>query len=169
MRISLFLLMAILLSGCESLPGYSYPTGATPVPELHSITLNQAIGVRAGYASVYIQHGKTRATNTAAEYYPHCILELRNPAPEARTVQPDTFTVTRTHRDRFMAFISGMMLASDGGDYNPVMSSTEFFLHSERQPEVFRLTCQQLDDPYRVHHLTVDEMQEALGGIMTLR
>ncbi len=114
--------------------------------------------------------GQPRLTNSAAEYHPHCILELRTVAPVARTVQPDTFTVTGIHRDRFMAGLDGLMLASmaSGGDYNPVMSTTTLTLHSDRQPEVYRLSCQQLDEPFRAHHVTLAEMQQALGDVITL-
>ena len=87
------------------------------------------------------------------------------------TVQPDTFTVTGIHRDRFMAGLDGLMVADlmFGGDYNPVMSTTTIGLHSDRQPEVFRLLCQELDEPYHAHHVSVAEMQLALGDIITLR
>lgn len=162
-----------LLVGCQSLPGYSYPTGPTPMPVVTSVILNQELHIRPDYASVYIQSGKARATNSAGEYHPHCILELRTLSPSARTVQPDTFTVTGITRDRNMTSLDGLMLAqamaSGGGDINPVMSTTTISLHSDRQPDVFRLNCQQLDEPFHAHHVSMAEMQEALGDVMTLR
>lgn len=173
MRTLAVVTVTALLGACQSLPGYQRPTGPTPQPRLTRVTLNQAVTVRADYASVYLQAGRILPTNSAGEYYPHCIFELRTVAPRARTVQPDTFTVTGIQRDRFMAGVDGLQLAGlalgDGGDYNPVMSSTTLSLHSERQPEVFRLRCQQLDEPYWAHHVSVAEMQQALGDIMTLQ
>ncbi len=170
MRILPVICLYIALSACQSMPGYRYPTGPTPLPVVTSVTLNRELHVRPDYASVYIQSGQPRLTNSAAEYHPHCILELRTVAPVARTVQPDTFTVTGIHRDRFMAGLDGLMLASmaSGGDYNPVMSTTTLTLHSDRQPEVYRLSCQQLDEPFRAHHVTLAEMQQALGDVITL-
>ena len=164
-----FLLSCLLLSACASWPGYRYPTGPTPVPKISSVTLNRPFTIRAGRASEYIQGGKIMLYSKISEYYPHCIFELRLPADKARTVQPDTFTVTSIRRDRFMAWAAGRQFASDGeGDYNMVMSSTVLSLHSDRQPQVFRLTCQELDDPFREHHVTTAEMQQALGEIFTL-
>jgi len=172
MRIPALLAATLLLGACQSTTGYRFPLGSTPKPALTSVTLNRALSIRPNYASVYIQSGQVRSTNTAAEYSPHCIFELHSVAPVARTVQPDSFTVTGIHRDRFMAGRDGLMvagLALGGGDYNPVMSTTTLSLHSDRQPEVFRLRCQQLDEPYWAHHVSVADMQQALGDIMTLQ
>lgn len=163
--------LCLVLGACQSMPGYQHPTGPTPKPELTRVTLNRALAIRPDYASVYIQSGQVRPTNTAAEYHPHCILELRSVAPVARTVQPDTFTVTGIHRDRFVAGVAGPQLAAlalDGGDYELVMSTTTLTLHSGRQPEVSRLLCQQLDEPFWAHHVSIAEMRQALGDIMTL-
>jgi hypothetical protein len=163
------LLSCLLLSACASWPGYRYPTGPTPLPKVASVTLNHPFTIRAGRASEYIQHGKIRTYRKISEYLPHCIFELRLPADHARTVQPDTFVVTSLRRDRFMAWAAGRQFASGGaGDYNMVMSSTVLSLHSDRQPQVFRLTCQELDEPFRVHHVSMAEMQQALGDLMTL-
>jgi hypothetical protein len=163
------LLSCLLLTACASWPGYRYPTGPTPVPRVTSVTLNRPFTIRADRASEYLQDGKIMPYRKISEYYPHCIFELRLPADKARTVQPDTFTVTAIRRDRFMAWATGRQFAADsGGDYNMVMSSTVLSLHSDRQPEVFRLTCQELDEPFRVHHVTLVEMQQALGNIITL-
>lgn len=161
--------LVILLSACKSLPGYEYPVGATPRPDLTSVTLNHPLTIRPDRASEHVQYGEVKPYDKISEYYPHCIFELRTLSESARTVQPETFTVTGIHRDRFTASMAGVMLASDGGDgYNMVMSSTVLSLHSDRQPDVFRLTCQQQDEPFRMHHLTVAEMQKTLGGLLTL-
>jgi len=172
MRIPALLALSLLLCACQSLPGYSYPTGPTPQPVLTSVTLNQALRIAPDHASVHIQRGTARPYANAGEYLPHCIFELRTVSPVERTVQPETFTVTGIRRDRYMAGLDGLMLAQAtafGGDYNPVMSTTTISLHSDRQPDVFRLSCQQLDEPFRAHHVTVAEMQRALGEVITLR
>jgi hypothetical protein len=170
MRILILLSCILLLSACANLPGYRYPVGRTPPPEVSVVILNRPITVRADRASEYIQDGEVKHYNKVQEYYPHCIFELRIPSGSERTVLPDTFTVISIRRDRFMAWAAGRMLAlgGDNGDYNMVMSSTVLSLHSDRQPEVFRLTCQQLDEPYHAHHLTAEEMQKTLGTLIAL-
>jgi len=171
MRTPALIAMTLLLGACQSLPSYHYPTGPTPLPVVTSVTLNQELHIRPDYASVYLQYGQVRPTNSAAEYYPHCIFELRTVAATERTVAPDTFTVTGVRRDRFMAGLDGLMVAgvAFGGDDNPVMSITTLWLHSDRQPDVFRLSCQELDDPFHAHHVSLAEMRAALGDVITLR
>jgi hypothetical protein len=170
MRTPFLLLSTLLLVACQSLPGYQRQTGPTPEPAIDRVTLHQALQIRADYASVYIQDGAVRATNTADEYRPHCILELRTVAPVARTIAPDTFTVTGLHRDRFMVDTRGLQLAAlaMGGDFSQVVSITTLGLHSDRQPEVIRLHCRQFDEPYWARHVSRKDMQQALGEIMTL-
>jgi hypothetical protein len=41
-------------------------------------------------------------------------------------------------------------------------------LHSDTQPDVFRLTCGQWGYPYDGKHVSVDEMRRALGDVITL-
>ena len=164
------IIIVLLLTACTPGSGYRHPTRPTPVPVLESITLNQPFTIRPDRASEYIQNGEIMPYNRISEYYPHCIFGLRTVSDQARTVQPETFRVTAIRRDRFMALFGGTMLASGGDspDYNMVMSITRLDLNSATQPDVFRLTCQQLDDAWRMHHLTVSEMQQALGQLFTL-
>jgi hypothetical protein len=171
MRVLLLASIAVLLAACQSLPGYQYPTGPVPGPQLTKVTLNSDVRIRPDRASEYIQYGEVIPYNQVSEYYPHCIFGLRTVSESERTIKPDTFTVTGIHRDRFMAGLDGLLLAQAtalGGDYNPVMSTTTISLHSDRQPEVFRLICQQLDEPYLARHVSVSDMQKTLGTLFTL-
>ena len=163
--------VVLMLGACASDTGYRYPTRPTPEPAIAQVTLNRPFPVRPDRASEFIQYGRIVPYNQVSEYYPHCIFGLRTVSAAARTVRPETFTVTGIHRDRFMAWLDGLQLAGgdDGGDYGMVMSSTRLDLQSATQPEVFRLTCQQLDEPWRMHHLSLQEMQQALGELFTLR
>jgi hypothetical protein len=170
MRRLILVAITMLLVACDPNSGYQYPTRPIPVPVLEAVTLNQPFTIRPDRASEFIQDGEIRPYERITEYYPHCIFGLRTVSGQARTVQPETFHVTAIHRDRFMALAGGTMLASGGGDngYGMVMSITRLDLHSSTQPEVFRLTCQQLDDAARMHHLSIAAMQQALGEMFTL-
>jgi len=170
MRNPALLAVVLLLCACQSTTGFRYQTAPTPEPVLTSVTLNEDFRIRPDRASEYIQYGEIRPYDKISEYYPHCIFELRTVAASERTVQPETFTVTGIHRDRFMASLDGLLLASSGGgDYNMVMSTTTISLHSDRQPDVFRLSCRQLEEPFRARHVTLAQMQQALGDMFTLR
>jgi hypothetical protein len=169
MRIQYLVSLALLLSACQAGNGYQYPTGPVPSPQLTKVTLNSDFSIRPDRASEYVQYGEIKPRNQVVEYYPHCIFELRSVSDQARTVKPETFTVTGIHRDHFMAGFRELKLAfSGGGDYNMVMSTTTIALHSPGQPEVFRLSCQKLDEPYHRSHVSLTGMQETLGALFTL-
>lgn len=173
MKQSVVLLLATLLSACQVGVGIRYPDQVTSDNqyEITHFFLNKPFPIRADRASEYIQDGKITRYWNLSEYYPHCIFELRTVSDLARTVSPDTFNVTGIHRDRFMARNKRkIMLASlvQGGDGdNMLMSTTTYSLHSDKQPDVFRLSCQQLDEPYRARHVYNSEIVEVLGELFT--
>ena len=169
MRIPAVILLAALLVACSTGTGYQYKTGPVPVPDITSVTLNKEFDIRPDRASEYIQYGEVKPRNKVVEYYPHCIFELRTISDQARTVRPEAFTVTGIRRDHFMAGFRQLQLASaGGGDYNMVMYTTTISLHSEQQPDVFRLSCKQLEEPYRGRHVDEEDMRETLGELFTL-
>jgi len=170
MRHTAIILLSLVLLACTTGTGYQYPPAYVPAPVLSTVTLNKPIKVRANTASEYILNGEVTDYFTISEYYPHCIFELRTVLDTSRTIQPDTFIVTGIKRDRFMAGFRRVMLASSngGGDANPVMSTTVISLHSDRQTEVFRLSCRQLDEPYLARHVSLEQMRKTLGDLFTL-
>jgi hypothetical protein len=42
------------------------------------------------------------------------------------------------------------------------------FVHSARQPDVYRVTCSYMGDPWDVDPLTIAEIREALNGVFRL-
>lgn len=168
MRILTVFLLSAALIACTSGTGYQYQTGHTPRPTISKVILNNAFQIRPDRASEYIQYGEIMPRNKVVEYYPHCVFELRTVIDIARTVQPETFTVTGIRRDRDMAGFRHMMVAGGGGDYNLVVSTTVIQLISEQQPDVFRLSCMQLDEPYRARHVSTEAMRKTLGDYFTL-
>lgn len=169
MRYLFLVSLATLLAACQAGSGYQYPTGPVPEPQLTQVTLHTEFRIRPDRASEYIQYGEVIPYNQVSEYYPHCMFGLRTVSDATRIVKPDTFSVTGIHRDRYMTWLKGLMLASDGGgDYNMVMSTTTITLQSPRQPQVLRLACQQLDDPYLARHVDIDQIRKTLGDLFTL-
>ncbi|MDH3980241.1 MAG: hypothetical protein OEU91_06995 [Gammaproteobacteria bacterium] len=169
MRILSIFLLILSLFACTAGSGYRPETGSAPFPGLSSVTLNREFHIRPDRASEYIQYGEIKPRNKVVEYYPHCIFELRSVSDQSRTVKPETFTVTGLHRDRYMAGFRELKLAfSGGGDYNMVMSTTTISLGSTQQPDVFRLSCKQLDEPYLARHVSVKQMRKTLDDLFTL-
>ena len=159
-------ILLVLTTGCQD-TGHARHATLTPAQQVHTVTLNRDFTIRADRASEYIQDGEVRSYDKITEYYPHCIFGLREITPAAYTVKPDTFSVQRVHLDQFVRGFIEIMVAGDG-DYGFIMSTTDFYLHSDRQPEVFRLSCQQLDASFEARQPTLDEMQQTLGELFTL-
>ncbi|MGB5260727.1 MAG: hypothetical protein WBO34_09425 [Gammaproteobacteria bacterium] len=162
-------LLSLLLVACTAGTGYQYPTGYPALPVLSTVTLNREFNIQPHRASEYIQYGVITPYNQIVEYYPYCQFELRTVKGTSRTVTPETFIVTGIHRDQFMAGFRWQRVAdSGGGDYNMIMSTTVISLHADRQADVFRLSCMQLDEPYLARHVSLDQMRETLGDLFTL-
>jgi len=161
-RILTLCCLALLITACQSLPQVD-----THAPAITTVTLNQDFPIRGYRSNEYIQGGEIQPYESISQYYPHCKLELREIADIERIVKPQTFTVTRIYRqDNFVGFRK-IMLAGDG-DAGLIMSTTYLYLQSEKQPDIFRLSCMQQDESFYAHHVTVEEMQNTLGELMTL-
>jgi hypothetical protein len=164
-RILTICCLSLLITACQSLPSVNSTDNLTAAITL--VTLKQAFPIRPDRSNEYIQGGEIRPYESISQYYPHCKLELREIADTERVVQPEAFTVTRVYRQDDFAGFRKMMLAGDGSS-GLIMSTTYLFLQSEKQPGIFRLSCMRLDESFYARHVTVDDMRDALGGLVTL-
>ena len=102
----------------------------------------------------------------------------------SRTVTPDEILITRTvQQETHGAYTSiagpvrvaalSLRLAQLGGGEGgapPLQSfSTRMDLRSEKQPEIFRLTCAQWGFPGQDRHVTIAEIRRTLDGVFALQ
>jgi hypothetical protein len=166
----------LLITACFLVSLTSCQTGLTPQPgdttdpvlAITTVTLNSDFAVRADFAGEFIQSGSITPFNSITLYYTFCKLELRRPAPQVRTIAPGTFTVSRIYQEMEFVGFSRQMFAGDGSS-GMVMSRTVMFLQSEDQPDIFRLSCMKQDFSFYASQPTLEEMQIALGDILTLQ
>jgi hypothetical protein len=173
--------LALVLSSCqtrsylgnESSPYYVVPAGSR-------LTLNQELTIPSDELAVYMQNGRVMRNVDLLHEVPFCKFELRDLSRAARKVQPDEMVVTGSTQARsrgvtalaapiVVAELGSVMLA--GTDDVPSIESfsTRMDLRSDKQPEIFRLTCAQWGQPGAVQHVTITEMRQALTGLFTLR
>lgn len=161
--------------GDENSPFFLPSAGST-------LVLNENISISPEKTSIYLQGGKIVDSFWKVNiYYPYCKLELRTRRPVEQTIGRDNFIIQRVSRytsfvptaqDTHTGHPGGVLLIQHGGTnggmtlYSYV---TELYLHSDRQPNVYRLACQQKDYPATGEHLSVNDMRRALGDILTLR
>jgi hypothetical protein len=169
-------LASVSLAGCTMSsafpPPYSVPAGST-------ITINKELPVKPNSLRVTMQYGKIIDRSDVESYYPNCHFELYTLSDEPRTIEPDEVTITRFVNQTHLVS-SGMLmyagLAISGGfggnDGGPPMAEvyvTDIYLHSEKQPDLYTLTCQHWEDPYDGDYLTMSQIQEALGDLATIK
>ena len=136
-------------------------------PAIATVTLNKEFPIRPDRTNEYIQNGEITLFEHISEYDPFCKLELRKLAEVARVIQPDTFTVSRIYQETEFAGFRKMILAGDGSS-GLIMSTTYLYLQSEKQPGIFRLSCMRLDMSFYARHVSVNEMRDTLGSMLTL-
>lgn len=176
-RHSLCLALLFVLAGCVTTgrygvdsPYYNYPNGVR-------LILNQSLEIPPDSATVRLQYGEVVARNGVQEQDPYCIFELSTVAGGPQQVKSDVFSVTWVRRStstiaRSESLPIGLVRVSMGDDSSGPTNyyyKTEFFLHSDSQPNVLVMTCQSNQNytPLK-RHLTVAEIRQALGGIFTL-
>lgn len=168
MQYSLFSLL-LLLTACSALEGLDadryerIPTGAR-------IDLNQSLTIPAGQAGVFVPG---TSIGDRYRYEAVCRLEVYSITETPRTVVADQFTIVRVGQEweRFSQRQTGLRYVSLWDYDGPALLrfSTALYLHSDRQPDVFRLVCSHLQDSaQQPRYLTTEEIRTALAPTMTL-
>jgi hypothetical protein len=164
---------AALAGGCASVPQGEEASWFEAQPG-STLTLHREVVVPAYTARAYIQNGRLEPFPEINRYHPHCTLETWAVKGEPRTIKPGEFAIEKVRRgigqgvDRG-GFRKVRLRFVDDGAPSPELWATEFFLRSPAQPDVYRLTCQHLEDPSMLpRYLTLGEIRRTLGGLMTL-
>lgn len=186
MRIRVLVLLgaAALLAACQT--AYYQGNQASPffaVPPGSRLTLNQELTIPAHAVSIHIQNGRILRGAEVQQYYPFCKFELYTMSETARTVLPHEITVTRTVREETthgasagfgplgfaqLGFGLGANLGEQSGPSLHAFS-TRMDLRSEKQPDIFRLTCTQWDFPGPGRHVAFSEIRRTLDPLFALR
>lgn len=162
-----------LLTACQTM-GAIGEDSPYPPPVGSRFTLKQPLTVTADSAHVTLQKGRVVSLRELNLYRPNCSLYLNTVRGTDQTVAPDEFTVKRVNRvttfvARRAGFVRVRRLADqDSGGPNMLIFRTVLDLESARQPQVRQLVCERWDHPSLGEHVTIREIRQALGDIMTL-
>lgn len=177
-RALMLMVVVVLLGACqtsylgnEDSPYYKVPVGSR-------LILNNDIAIPPYKAGAYIQGGLILPLSQVNKYYPHCKFEVLKIREAPQTIKADTFVIDKvvqeitdtvdTGRLRLAGIGIGINIgASDGPSVQAY--ATRLNLHSDRQPEVFRLSCGQWAYPNQGQQVTINEMRKALGNLFTLQ
>ena len=169
--------LVLALGGCAALespdpasPYYAYTAG-------WAVQLNHPLTFPPDSATVRLQYGGVVPRNGVQEQDPFCIVELDTVRPQPQTLQPGRFEVLRVTRSvsaitaaSASPFVRTLHLDDDSPSF--LYYITEFRLRDPAQPNLRGMRCawNQMAPGNRalMRHLTLGEIQGALGGWMTL-
>lgn len=170
--------LAAAVTGCQTLEDKD--AAYYQIREGSTLVLNQELHIPADAARISIQNGEVKTHGLVNEFSPYCELEVGQVKPTAQLVKPDEFVIHKVGYRTYNVGLSpgttaglGLSLSLSGGDGpRQTFYATVLYLRSEKQPNVLKLTCEsdQRAFPGIVYarHLTVSEIQEALGAVLTL-
>lgn len=174
------------LTACSLTP----PKSMMNVQVGETFELKQPVKIKADQARTFIQFGKVTTKSGFDRYDQHCRIEMTDLAEKERTIQPDTFKITKVRigsEQVAMNDQAAMMFASadkasmqslvwfsatmGGRIPAPTMDFVTLHLSSQKQADVYALTCagslsngDPLDAP-RSYRPQRDQMNKILGSI----
>lgn len=168
----ILLFLSVTLAACQYVPPRDIDSPFFSPPSGSQLRLTRPLTIPANDAGVFIQYGQAQYSSWRLNmYYPHCDFELHTRASKERVIEPDTFTVTRTVHETENVLLTPAVVAGFGGSGDGPPGEnymTVLYLHSDKQPDVFRMTCQHWEDSSQGEHLTVKQIRQALGELFIL-
>ncbi|WP_457665444.1 hypothetical protein [Thiolapillus sp.] len=168
----LALFIGLTFSGCSSwVPDYSREDSG------YRLVLHKPLIVSPGNARVLLQQGKMLPSLNFNQYDISCSFEVRKLSERPQTIEADTFVVTRIqHLMEEVASwrpvrLASLTLAGADVDASPadIFLGYHFWLYSEKQPDVLRMTCRgAFSEPWDAQYPTLGEIAAALGPWATL-
>jgi len=174
LKVFISILIIALLTGCNNY--FTAPDGSLDAG--YRVILHKPLTIVPEVSRVFLQAGEAFPQYGLNEYEPHCSFEVRKVLPEQpQTIEPDTFKVTRVqYLIEEIVWLRPVQVATLQLTYGAMSRSPSdifegyhFWLYSENQPDVLRMTCRYiLTEPWNSRPPTWEEMRFALGGIATL-
>lgn len=175
---------ALVLAGCETAPSLQGASDLTRDLRQNKadFVLNQEVTIPSGRARLFLQDGAVVGGRNL--YRPHCIIEIDSIDHTGFLVTAETFDVVRIQRSTVQIAMQGDSLQASTNvasgprrnrsrrfhDSKRFHDGYHFWLASEMQPAVRRLTCYGVfARPIDLRPPTLPEINAALGQVGTIR
>ena len=136
------------------------------------LQVRQPLPVSAGKARVFVQDGVV--TGGFDNYRTHCAFEIDSIDHDGVNIEPDTFQIVRVQHTLVPVVQARPLMVAgpwrvnagiDGGS-SSYHEGYHFWIYSERQPEVMRMSCYGVyAQPYELEPPTLPDIRRALGGL----
>ena len=167
-----------VLAGCSSNDVKDEDSAFYAVPVGSTLVLNQQVNIRGDQVAVYVQNGELMQYGEVNFYLPNCKFEIYAMSEQPRTVQADTFEIIKVEDDiessslqkntDLAALDNALTFGMPGRSY-VFNYATLMYLNSEKQKDVYRMTCQHWEDVMDDRHLSITQMRQAMGDVFTLK
>lgn len=147
-----------------------------------SLVLNQAITIPGGQVAIYLQAGEILPYGNVDKYRPNCKFEIYTISEKPRGVQADSFQIIKVEDDiesssmqnnTQLASVDNILARNNHAfgvlDHSEVFNyATLMYLRSDKQKDVYRLTCQHWESILDDKHLSIKQMRDAMGAVFAL-
>ncbi len=163
------------LAGCAASPESPLASPYFGLEPGSVLELHRDLEIPPGVARVFLQRGKVIPKGEMNQYEPSCDIEVRDLSQEVQIIRKGIFSIEREQFGReAVAESGGLKLAfygslwTDGGF--SVFRYRRFWLQSEDQPQVMRMTCRGTwEEIVRARPPTLPEIRIALGEIFSIK
>ena len=173
----------LLLTACESNAVKDEQSVFYAVPVGSTLTLNQEVTISGDQVAIYVQDGEILRYREVDKYRPNCKFEIYTISEQSRNVQPDRFEIIKVvdeiessglQKDMMFASVDflarGDIRAMGMLDHSLVFNyATMIYLKSDKQTDVYRMTCQHWEAVADDKHLSIAQMRQAMGDVFTLK
>lgn len=169
--------VVLALYACSVNPTTDENSAFYNVPVGSSIRLNQDVTINGEQVAVYVQNGRLMPYDEVNKYNPNCKFEIYTMSEQPRIVKQDTFRIIKVvddiessslQKSTQLALLDDVFMFVSLDMSNVFNYATMMYLNSEKQKDVYRMTCQHWEDIKDDRYLTVTQMREAMGEIFTL-
>lgn len=182
-KIIFFWCMLALITACSTDDVKDEGSIFYAVPVGSMLMLNQEVTVAGGQVAVYVQDGELMHFKDVNNYRPNCKFEIYTMSERSRNVQAGSFEIIKVvdeiessslKNDVRLAALDFSMgsnhLAMGMLDHSLVFNyATMMYLSSDKQKDVYRMTCQHWEAIMDDRYLSIAQMREAMGEVFTLK
>lgn len=164
MKYSIIIFLSLIIQSCTTVDSYSdIVTG-------NILIVKKSLVIPAGKARVTIQYGKIASVSEVELYHPRCWFISRVIKNEAQIIDAGEFRIAKV-RETYESVQRTTGFPFAGLSFTSSLSPTadEYFTEmdivSNTQSNITRFICSHWEDPNDAKHLTLNQINIALGGL----